>query len=58
MPVSDEEKFRFDLIGFLVRPAILKADEIAAIREPIHRTHTLRRFVGNNEAVINSSHKP
>ena len=30
--MTDEERFRFDLTGFLVRPAILAPDEIAAIR--------------------------
>jgi len=37
MPMTDEEKFSFDLNGFLVRPAILEADEIAAIVEQIDR---------------------
>ena len=37
MAMTDEEKFRFDLTGFLVRPAILETDEIAAIVEQIDR---------------------
>ncbi|NKB71772.1 MAG: hypothetical protein GKR89_32250 [Candidatus Latescibacteria bacterium] len=37
MAMTDEEKFRFDLTGFLVRPAILSADEIAAIIDQIDR---------------------
>ena len=35
--MTDEEKFRFDLNGFLVRPAILEEDEIAAIIDQIDR---------------------
>ena len=35
--MTDEEKFRFDLTGFLVRPAILEPDEIAAIVDQIDR---------------------
>jgi hypothetical protein len=37
MPMTDEERFRFDLTGFLVRPAILTPDEVEAIREQIYR---------------------
>ncbi|MAF13014.1 hypothetical protein CMK11_21390, partial [Candidatus Poribacteria bacterium] len=37
MPMTDEERFRFDLTGFLVRPAILTPDEIAAIIDQIDR---------------------
>ncbi|MCC7264600.1 MAG: phytanoyl-CoA dioxygenase family protein [Candidatus Latescibacteria bacterium] len=37
MGMTDEERFRFDLSGFLVRPAILDADQIAAIRDQIYR---------------------
>ena len=37
MGMTDEEKFRFDLTGFLVRPAILETEEIAAIVEQIDR---------------------
>ena len=33
--MTDEEKFRFDLTGFLVRPAILERDQIDAIVEQI-----------------------
>jgi len=29
--MTDEEKFRFDLTGFLVRPAILEHHEVEAI---------------------------
>ncbi|MEE2657165.1 MAG: phytanoyl-CoA dioxygenase family protein [Candidatus Latescibacterota bacterium] len=35
--MTDEEKFRFDLTGFLVRPAILQPEEIAAITEQIYK---------------------
>ena len=37
--MTDEEKFRFDLTGFLVRPAILERDEVDAIVEQIDRIH-------------------
>ncbi len=37
MGMTDEEKFRFDLTGFLVRPAILNQDEIESIVEQIDR---------------------
>ena len=37
--MTDEEKFRFDLTGFLVRPAILERDEIDAIVDQIDRIH-------------------
>ena len=37
--MTDEEKFRFDLTGFLVRPAILTRDEVDAIVEQIDRIH-------------------
>ena len=37
MAMTDEERFRFDLTGFLVRPAILKAAEVAAIVAQIDR---------------------
>ena len=36
MAMTDEERFRFDLTGFLVRPAILTADEVKEIREQIY----------------------
>jgi hypothetical protein len=35
MGMTDEEKFRFDLTGYLLREAILSADEIAAIKEQV-----------------------
>ena len=37
--MTDEEKFRFDLTGFLVRPAILTPDETAGIIDQIDRIH-------------------
>jgi len=37
MGMTDEEKFRFDLSGFLVRPAILTPDEVAEIVDQIDR---------------------
>lgn len=37
MPMTDEERFRFDLTGFLVRPAILDPDETGAIVDQIDR---------------------
>ncbi|MBV7335736.1 phytanoyl-CoA dioxygenase family protein [Chloroflexi bacterium TSY] len=39
MALTEEERFRFDLTGFLVRPAILTSDEVAAIAEQIDRIH-------------------
>ena len=39
MAMTEEERFRFDLTGFLVRPAILTADEVAAIVDHIDRIH-------------------
>jgi len=35
--MTDEERFRFDLTGFIVRPAILAPDEIAAVIDQIDR---------------------
>jgi hypothetical protein len=35
--MTDEERFHFDLAGFLVRPAILAREEIAAIVDQIYR---------------------
>ncbi len=35
--MTDEEKFRFDLSGFLVRPAILSKDEVGAIVDQLDR---------------------
>ena len=47
MSLTDEERFRFDLTGFLVRPAILTADEVKDIREQIylikHNPESFRR---------------
>ena len=37
MALTDEEKFRFDLTGFLVRPAIISKADIEAIRDQIDR---------------------
>lgn len=37
--MTEEEKFRFDLAGFLVRPAILTKDEVAEIVEQVRRIH-------------------
>lgn len=35
--MTEEEKFRFDLTGYLVRPAILTADEVGAMVDQIDR---------------------
>lgn len=40
MAMTEEERFRFDLTGFLVRPAILADDEIAAMADQVKRLHT------------------
>ena len=37
MGLTEEERFRFDLTGFLVRPAILTPDEVAAIVDQADR---------------------
>jgi Phytanoyl-CoA dioxygenase (PhyH) len=37
MAMTEEERFRFDLAGFFVRPAILGAGEVAAIVDQIER---------------------
>ena len=37
MAMTDEERFRFDLTGFLIRPSILTADEVKAIVDQIDR---------------------
>ena len=37
MGMTEAERFHFDLSGFLVRPAILTADEVAEIRDQIDR---------------------
>src|SRR5262245_54712847 len=39
MGMTDEEKFRFDLTGFLVRPSILTPDETAEIADQITRIY-------------------
>lgn len=40
MAMTDQEKFEFDLAGFFLRPSILTADEIAAIKEQVYKiTH-------------------
>ena len=41
MGMTDEEKFRFDLTGYLLREAILSADEIAAIKEQVKRSRAI-----------------
>ena len=35
--MTDEEKFRFDLTGFLVRPAIITKDEVGEIVDQLDR---------------------
>lgn len=35
--MTEEERFRFDLSGFLVRPAILSAEQVAAMTEHVDR---------------------
>ena len=35
MAMTEEERFRFDLTGFLVRPAILTPEQVAAIVDHI-----------------------
>ena len=37
MAMTDSERFHFDLAGFVVRPAILAPDEVAAIVDQIDR---------------------
>ena len=44
MGMTDEEKFRFDLNGYLLREAILTPDEIAEIKGP-SRAHAARSAV-------------
>lgn len=39
MAMTEAERFHFDLTGFLVRPAILSADETRAIVDQIHQIH-------------------
>ena len=43
MGMTDEEKFRFDLNGYLLREAILTPDEIAEIKD--RRAHAARSAV-------------
>ena len=37
MAMTEEERFRFDLAGFLVRPAILSKTEVEEISDQIDR---------------------
>jgi hypothetical protein len=37
MALTEEERFRFDLTGFLVRPAILTADQVGAMVEHVDK---------------------
>lgn len=37
MVMTEEQTFRFALTGFLVRPSVLSADEVAALREQVDR---------------------
>tara|TARA_B100000686_G_scaffold145986_1_gene153461 strand:- start:1386 stop:2192 length:807 start_codon:yes stop_codon:yes gene_type:complete len=37
MAMTEEEKFKFDLTGFLVRPAILSTDQVEAIVDQVDR---------------------
>ena len=37
MAMTESERFHFDLAGFMVRPAVLAADEIEAIVDQIDR---------------------
>ena len=37
MAMTEEERFRFDLTGFLLRPAILNSDQIGNIIDQIDR---------------------
>ena len=39
MGLTEEERFRFDLTGFLIRPAILTPEEITGIRDQIYHIH-------------------
>ena len=50
--MTDEEKFRFDLTGFLVRPAILSKDEVDAIVDQLDRIrHDLESLPPEHSAV-------
>ena len=64
MGLTEEERFRFDLTGFMVRPAILSKDEVAAIVDQIDRikhnpeslpSRTSRRSRWTGECVDRSS---
>ena len=50
--ITDEERFLFDLNGFVVRPGILEADEIAAIRDQIYRLRYDRDSLPSAERAI------
>ena len=58
--ITDKERFLFDLNGFVVRPGILEADEIAAIRDQIYRLRydrdslpaTERAILGGSSSVL------
>ena len=39
MPMSDEQKFIFDLKGWLLIPGVLNDAEIATVKEPVSYTH-------------------
>lgn len=39
MPMTDEEKFRFDLTGYLLRPSVLTLGEVDACIDQIDRMH-------------------
>jgi ectoine hydroxylase-related dioxygenase (phytanoyl-CoA dioxygenase family) len=39
MPLTPEETFHFDVAGFLVRPAVLTADEVARLRDQVERIY-------------------
>ncbi|HEX4703855.1 MAG TPA: phytanoyl-CoA dioxygenase family protein [Pseudonocardiaceae bacterium] len=39
MPLTPEELFHFDITGFLVRPGILDADEVAVLRDQVERIY-------------------
>ena len=52
MPMTEEERFRFDLTGFLIRPAILTSEEITAIRDQIyHIRHDAESLPPEHRAV-------
>ena len=52
MGLTEEERFRFDLTGFLIRPAVLTPEEIAAIRDQIyHIKHDAESLPPEHRAV-------